>query len=100
MSPVPLKVSWIRKVLNCFCLFLHQRCCVNRGDELSEAVPEEVKNLLLIMAKEGILVPEWRDDNDTSIWDATWRKARAISFSLDPEILKSWMSQPQLEVAG
>lgn len=78
-----------------------QMCCVNRNDDLSEAVPEEVKNMLLVMAKEGILTKEWIDDMGNSLWDATWRKARGISFGLDPEILKTWMGEaPPAAVAA
>lgn len=72
-----------------------QHCCVNRNDDLSEAVPEEVKNMLLVMAKEGILSQQWVDDKGNNLWEATWRKARAISFGLDPEILKTWITEPQ-----
>ncbi|GMH45726.1 hypothetical protein BSKO_13689 [Bryopsis sp. KO-2023] len=80
-------------------LTVFQLCCVNRNDDLSEAVPEEVKNMLLVLAKEGILTKEWVDDRGNSLWDATWRKSRGISFGLDPEILKTWLGDAPVMVA-
>lgn len=79
-------------------LTVFQLCCVNRNDDLSEAVPEEVKNMLLVLAKEGILTKDWIDDKGNSLWDATWRKARGISFGLDPEILKTWLGDAPVMV--
>jgi len=69
-------------------LHLLQQSCSSRDDELSEAVPEEAKNLLLVMNKEGILVKSWVDENGANLWDATWRKARDISFALKPDVLE------------
>lgn len=68
-------------------LHLLQQAYTVRSDELTEAVPEEVKNLFLVMNKEGILVRDWKDDNGNNLWDLSWRKAKEISFSLTPEVL-------------
>ena len=64
-----------------------QQSYSGREDELSDAVPEETKNLILVMHKEGILIEGWADENGMSMWDITWRKARDISFALKPEML-------------
>ena len=50
-------------------------------------MPEETKNLILVMHKEGILIEGWVDEHGMSMWDMTWRKARDISFALKPEML-------------
>ena len=54
------------------------------SDELSEAAPETLKNLLLVMATQGILHREWTDDQGVNLWNVTWQHARAISANLTP----------------
>ncbi|KAK3259655.1 hypothetical protein CYMTET_31358, partial [Cymbomonas tetramitiformis] len=67
-----------------------QKCMkCGRGDELTEAVPEALKNILLVMATQGVLRPP---GNGTSaeaaaLWEKTWKAAAAISPSLKPELL-------------
>eukprot|EP00210_Caulerpa_lentillifera_P007564 g7224.t1 len=68
-------------------LNLLQQTYAVRSDELTEAIPEEVKNLLLVMNKEDILHKDWKDRNGNNVWDLSWRKAKEISFSLTPEVL-------------
>ena len=41
-------------------LLLLQDCTKNRSEELAEAVPETLKNVLLVMASRGILKPDWK----------------------------------------
>ena len=37
-----------------------QDCTKNRNEELSEAVPETLKNVLLVMAARGVLTRDWK----------------------------------------
>lgn len=40
-------------------LVVLQSCTRNGNEELAEAVPETVKNMLLVMATRQILAPDW-----------------------------------------
>ena len=64
-----------------------QNCSKNRSDDLAESVPEDVKNMLLVMHKEGVLHKDWKDQNGKSLWDVTWREAQRISYALTQDIL-------------
>eukprot|EP01025_Chloroclados_australasicus_P046086 TRINITY_DN5085_c0_g1_i1.p1 TRINITY_DN5085_c0_g1~~TRINITY_DN5085_c0_g1_i1.p1 ORF type:complete len:1501 (+),score=206.20 TRINITY_DN5085_c0_g1_i1:351-4853(+) len=59
----------------------------NRSEILKETVPEQVKNLLLVMYSRGVLVPEWKDQQGHSMWEATWKKVQQISPGLTTEII-------------
>jgi len=56
---------------------------VAKGDELKEAVPEALKNILLVMASLGLLTPA----APGGLWDLTWKAAAAISPTLEAESL-------------
>ena len=58
--------------------------------ELHEAVPEAVKNMLLVMAAQGVL-RESGGGGDAELWSTTWKKAAAISPELTPAILQVGM---------
>ncbi|KAK9918480.1 hypothetical protein WJX75_004379 [Coccomyxa subellipsoidea] len=62
-------------------------CKRNRSEVLAEAVPEALKNVLLVMAAQGILAPSWTDAEGHSLWDLTWYKAHSISANLTPALL-------------
>ncbi|CAL8465729.1 g5265 [Coccomyxa elongata] len=65
---------------------LHE-CKRNRSELLAEAVPEALKNVLLVMAAQGVLAPSWTDAEGHSLWDLTWYKAHSISANLSPKLL-------------
>ena len=54
-----------------------------RSEELREAVPEAVKNMLLVMSAQGVLAPGAPE----GIWETTWKKAAAIDAGLTPAIV-------------
>jgi brefeldin A-resistance guanine nucleotide exchange factor 1 len=54
-----------------------------RSEELQEAVPEAVKNMLLVMSAQGVLAPGAPE----GIWETTWKKAAAIDPGLTPAIV-------------
>ncbi|KAL0041048.1 hypothetical protein WJX77_003321 [Trebouxia sp. C0004] len=66
-----------------------QDCTKNRIEELSEAVPETLKNVLLVMASRGVLTRDWKDSEGRALWDMTWHKAHSISSGLSPQLLVS-----------
>lgn len=66
-----------------------QAATKNKSEELAESVPESVKNMLLVMAAQGVLVPEWRDTAGHNLWDLTWAKAKVVSQGLTPALLAS-----------
>ncbi|KAL2135878.1 hypothetical protein VTI74DRAFT_6477 [Chaetomium olivicolor] len=45
-----------------------------QGDSLEEAVPENLKNVLLIMSSNGYLVPPSRDPARAELWNETWKR--------------------------
>ena len=58
--------------------------CSSQSDVLQEAAVEALKNMILVMAQEGVLRP------DSPIWNVTWQRARACSSNLVPEMLKEY----------
>ncbi|KAK4177000.1 hypothetical protein QBC36DRAFT_372703 [Triangularia setosa] len=45
-----------------------------QGDSLEEAVPENLKNVLLIMASNGYLVPPNKNPEREELWNETWKR--------------------------
>jgi brefeldin A-resistance guanine nucleotide exchange factor 1 len=39
-----------------------------------EAVPESLKNMMLVMAKDGYLVPPTEDPSKEKLWTETWKR--------------------------
>ena len=67
-----------------------QDCMAAKQHEsIMESVPENVKNMLLVMAAGGVLTPEWVESGGEgrSLWEMTWSKARVISSGLNPGML-------------
>jgi brefeldin A-resistance guanine nucleotide exchange factor 1 len=60
------------------------------SDELSEAVPEVLKNTILVMATQGVLHPGWTDSKGINLWNVTWQRARSTSPNLAPDMLSEY----------
>ncbi|KAL1841846.1 hypothetical protein VTJ49DRAFT_6523 [Mycothermus thermophilus] len=45
-----------------------------QGDSLEEAVPENLKNVVLIMSSNGYLVPPSKDPSKKELWEETWKR--------------------------
>ncbi|KAI5861656.1 hypothetical protein GGS23DRAFT_576035 [Durotheca rogersii] len=45
-----------------------------QGDSLEEAVPENLKNVLLFMASSGYLVPPSKNPSQEQLWVETWKR--------------------------
>jgi len=54
-----------------------------KSEELIEAVPEAVKNMLLVMSAQGVLAP----GAPQGLWETTWKRAAAIDPGLTPAIV-------------
>lgn len=70
-------------------LVVLQSCMANQHEEITESVPENTKNMLLVLSNQGILKPEWSDQEGLSLWELTWTQVKEISPNLDPSILES-----------
>jgi len=64
-----------------------QDCTKNHSEELAEAVPENLKNMLRCMSHQQLLVPAWVDSSGASLWELTWKKSQTISTGLTVEVL-------------
>ncbi|MEW5304445.1 MAG: hypothetical protein WDW36_007055 [Sanguina aurantia] len=67
---------------------LLQTLAGNRSEALAEAVPEALKNMLLVLQSQGKLKEGWRD-GDTDMWELTWRISKKISPGLTAALLCS-----------
>ena len=58
----------------------------NPGEQLRECVEEAVKNLLMVLLANGVLVPD--DGRDAEgLWVLTWRAVRSVLPNLKPQDL-------------
>lgn len=57
-----------------------------QGDSLEEAVPESLKNVLLVMSSSGYLVPRSQDETQEKLWTETWKRIDRFLPDLRKEI--------------
>ncbi|EGX95734.1 cytohesin-2 [Cordyceps militaris CM01] len=57
-----------------------------QGDTLEEAVRENLKNVILFMESNGVLVPPTEDPARKEIWDETWKRVDRFLPDLRAEI--------------
>ncbi|TQV93035.1 Sec7 domain-containing protein [Cordyceps javanica] len=57
-----------------------------QGDTLEEAVRENLKNVILFMESNGVLVPPTEDTTRKEIWDETWKRVDRFLPDLRAEI--------------
>uniref|UniRef100_A0A061R742 Arf guanine-nucleotide exchange factor gnom-like isoform x1 n=1 Tax=Tetraselmis sp. GSL018 TaxID=582737 RepID=A0A061R742_9CHLO len=69
-----------------------QECTRNHSEELAEAVPENLKNMLRYLSHQRVLVPGWSDAAGSSLWELTWKKSQSISTGLTPQVLEGTAS--------
>ncbi|KAI6084801.1 hypothetical protein F4821DRAFT_241992 [Hypoxylon rubiginosum] len=74
-----------------------------QGDSLEEAVPENLKNVLLFMSSSGYLVPPSKDPSQENLWVETWKRIDRFLPDLrnelaleEPEVSQE-AQQPQTE---
>jgi golgi-specific brefeldin A-resistance guanine nucleotide exchange factor 1 len=66
-----------------------------QGDSLEEAVPENLKNVLLFMSSSGYLVPPSKDSSEEKqkLWSETWKRIDRFLPDLKSELA---FEEPQL----
>ncbi|KAF9889422.1 GDP/GTP exchange factor for ARF [Aspergillus nanangensis] len=67
-----------------------------QGDSLEEAIPESLKNILLVMADGGYLVPPSQDPSKEKVWSET--KKRLERFL--PDLFKELFPEPSKETSA
>lgn len=67
-----------------------------------EAVPESLKNILLVMADGGYLVPPTENEKPSEIWEETWKRVDRFLPDLFREIFPEVNAPPadKKDVAG
>ncbi|KAI0646905.1 Sec7-domain-containing protein [Trametes meyenii] len=89
-----IRVLWIQ-VLDLLDRLMH----VDRRDQLYEAIPESLKNVLLVMNATGLLVPptspeDTREERQIALWAATHERIERFLPSFLDEIIPTPPPQP------
>ena len=63
------------------------------GEALEEAVPESLKNILLVMAGGGYLGPPWESAENATIWVETRKRLDRFLPKLFEEVFPAWVEQ-------
>ncbi|KAF2459147.1 cytohesin-2 [Lineolata rhizophorae] len=73
-----------------------------QGDNLEEAVPESLKNILLVMSSGGQLVPPAADTDDArrALWAETWRRLDRFLPGLFAELFPEEAKRPMAPPPG
>ncbi|THH32990.1 hypothetical protein EUX98_g1179 [Antrodiella citrinella] len=90
-----IRVLWIQ-VLDLLDRLMH----VDRRDQLYEAVPESLKNVILVMSATGSLVPppagdDTRDERQKALWGATHERVERFLPGFLEEVLPSPVPEPE-----
>ncbi|KAI0736608.1 hypothetical protein C8Q72DRAFT_893220 [Fomitopsis betulina] len=96
-----LKELWLQ-VLDLLDRLMH----VDRRDQLYEAIPESLKNVVLVMNATGLLIqpmhPEIRDERQKQLWDATFERIQRFlpGFLMEvlPEPMPAHLAQARQSV--
>ena len=65
-------------------LVVLQSCMANQHEEITESVPENTKNMLLVLSNQGILKPEWSDQEGLSLWELNVDSSQGNFSKLGP----------------
>lgn len=66
-----------------------------QGDSLEEAIPESLKNILLVMADGGYLVPPSQDPSKEQMWNETRKRLSRFLPDLFVEIFPDTAKEPE-----
>ncbi|KAF2143741.1 uncharacterized protein K452DRAFT_247114 [Aplosporella prunicola CBS 121167] len=69
-----------------------------QGDNLVEAVPESLKNILLVMSSSGYLAPPDEKPEQEELWTETWKKLDRFLPSLFSELFPEEAAKPKKPV--
>lgn len=74
------------------------------GNNVEEAIPESLKNILLVMSSDGYLVPPEADESKRQVWNETWRRLDrflpGLLGELFPQEVEQGRGKPWLEKKG
>ncbi|XP_012936931.1 Golgi-specific brefeldin A-resistance guanine nucleotide exchange factor 1 [Aplysia californica] len=73
--------------------FMEKYMCADRSDLLSEAIPESLKNMLLVMDTAGIF--QTADGTESQLWRLTWDKIDTFLPKLRLELFKPFEPEPK-----
>ncbi|MCJ1394233.1 GDP/GTP exchange factor for ARF [Xylographa bjoerkii] len=65
-----------------------------QGDSLEEAVPESLKNILLVMANGGYLAPPSENPQHARLWEETWKRLERFLPGMFQEIFPDPQEPP------
>ncbi|KAI9842991.1 MAG: GDP/GTP exchange factor for ARF [Thelocarpon superellum] len=65
-----------------------------QGDNLEEAVPESLKNIILVMSSGGYLVPPSQKPANAKLWTETWRRLERFLPNLRRELFPDQAATP------
>ncbi|KAB5540408.1 hypothetical protein GE09DRAFT_1137057 [Coniochaeta sp. 2T2.1] len=71
-----------------------------QGDSLEEAVPENLKNILLFMSSSGYLVPPSKDPEKAELWTETWKRIDRFLPELRKELALEEEARADEEKSG
>ncbi|RFU30168.1 hypothetical protein B7463_g6156, partial [Scytalidium lignicola] len=71
-----------------------------QGDSLEEAVPESLKNILLVMSSSGYLTPPSKDPSQKELWVETWKRIDRFLPDLRKELNLDDVSDTNQTEAG
>ncbi|XP_059156775.1 Golgi-specific brefeldin A-resistance guanine nucleotide exchange factor 1-like [Physella acuta] len=74
--------------------FMEKYMSADRSDLLSEAIPESLKNMLLVMETAGIF--QTADGTESMLWKLTWDKIDTFLPKLRTEVFKPFEPEPKL----
>lgn len=69
--------------------FMDQYMHADHSDLLLEAIPESLKNMLLVMHTAGILHQTEEEEEDSQLWKLTWDRIDSFLPSLREEVFKT-----------
>ena len=70
------------------------------SDLLADAIPESLKNMLLVMnTVEGLFHEDQRKTETTPIWELTWEKLATFLPNLMSDLFGERQPRPQLSVS-
>ncbi|KAK0051833.1 Golgi-specific brefeldin A-resistance guanine nucleotide exchange factor 1 [Biomphalaria pfeifferi] len=73
--------------------FMEKYMSADRSDLLSEAIPESLKNMLLVMDTAGIF--QTADGTESQLWQLTWDKIDTFLPKLHNEVFKPFEPEPK-----
>jgi brefeldin A-resistance guanine nucleotide exchange factor 1 len=85
----------VRTLLSSPSLEFVRKGCANKSRVQEEAVAENMKNILLVMSSQGILVPPSEKPEHEALWNETWKRLDRFLPHLFAEIFPEEAKKPK-----